>query len=145
MIAYRKTAALLLVLMMLFTLSCEDQIFPIVDCTNCLFEEPSSAQISVKVISSARMPLFTSITINVYEGDDVTGEKIYWYTPTDETTTVNVALNRTYTIEAVYTQTYQTYKAIDSAKPTVKYTESECEEPCWIVYNNRVNVRLKYR
>jgi hypothetical protein len=145
MSTYRKIFSIMLGLAMAITLSCDDQIFPLVDCSKCLNEEPSSAQLSISVISYAKIPYFTAITISVYEGDDETGERIYWYSPTDETTKVNVALNRTYTIVAVYRLENYTYKAIDTARPTVKYTESECEEPCWFVYNNKVNLRLKYR
>jgi hypothetical protein len=145
MITYRKLSSIILVLLMMFTLSCEDQIFPLVDCNNCLTQEPASAKITIRVISYAKIPYFTAITINVYEGDDTTGERIYWYSPTNETTTIDVALNRTYTIEAVYSLETYTYRAIDTARPTVKYTESECEEACWYVYDNKVNLRLKYR
>jgi hypothetical protein len=125
-----------------FSLSCDDQIFPLVDCNNYLSDEPSSA--TIKVQAFGRMQYYELTIVNVYEGTDTLGDLVYSYRPATETTYVDVALNRTYTFVATYQSSYKTYKAVDSATPRVKYTESECDEPCWYMYNNKVNLQIKY-
>jgi hypothetical protein len=140
----RKIIVFALFVSMIPTISCYDQIFPLIDCENCLTEEPVLTQIRVEVLPSQNLQLFGGVIINVYEGDDTTGTKIHSYLPVDDNSTVDVAPNRTYTFEAIFKLDGRTYRTIDSARPAVKYSESECDEPCWYVYNNKVNLKLKY-
>jgi len=137
----RKIVVAALLLPFIFTSSCE-KIFPIVDCNECLDYEPYQA--TVKVKTGHNYTVFGYVTVNVYEGTDTSGEKIKTYFPTSQTSVVDLTLNKTYTIEAIYLDKGKRYRALDSVKPSVKYTDSECDSECWYIYNNKVDLRLKY-
>ncbi len=137
----RKIVVAVLLLPLLFTVSCEE-IFPIVDCNECLDYEPYTATVFVKTGSNST--IYGSVTINIYEGIDTSGEKIKTYYPSGEESTVELNLNKTYIFEAIYIYDGKRYRAINSVNPSVKYTDSECDVECWYIYNNKVDLRLKY-
>lgn len=137
----RKVFIAVLLTPFIFSTSCE-KIFPIVNCNECLGYEPYEA--TVKVKTGSNYTIFGAVTVNVYEGNDTSGEKIKTFYPSDTESTVLLSLNKTYTLEAIYIEAGKTYRALDSVKPSVKYTDSECDEECWYIYNNRVDLRLKY-
>jgi hypothetical protein len=55
-----------------------------------------------------------------------------------------VKMNKTYTVTAKYQIDGNTYIAVDTATPRVKYTKDQCEEPCYFVYDRKLDLRLKY-
>jgi len=55
-----------------------------------------------------------------------------------------VSLNKKYTVTATYQIDGDTYIAVDSAFPRVKYTKEQCEDPCYFVYDRIVDLRIKY-
>jgi len=138
---FRKILIAALILPFIFTSSCEE-IFPIVNCNECLDYEPYTATITVK--TGSNYTIHGSVTINIYEGTDTSGEMIKTYYPSGEETTVELSLNKTYTFEAVYVDYDNKYRALNSVNPSVKYTDSECDFECWYIYNNKVDLRLKY-
>ncbi|MDX9930645.1 MAG: hypothetical protein RBS37_12430 [Bacteroidales bacterium] len=139
----RKIMALsLIIMMMVAAASCEKQMLVVADCSECYADEPGSAVIKIKI---REIPEYhTGITINVYEGSDTNSPLIYSFIVYNGEQTADVALNRTYTVEAVYRIDSRIYRAIDSVRPTLKYAKYDCDEPCWYIYNNIANVRLKY-
>jgi len=127
---------------MLSVFSCEKQMFVLVNCEDCTDTEPEFTQLLVKV--NSRPPLGTVI-VRVYEGNDTSSPLILTYTTqSGDERRIDAALNRTYTLEAEYKYAGKTYRVTDMVRPSVKYTKSECDEPCYYVYNNLVNLRLKY-
>lgn len=86
----------------------------------------------------------TSALVTVYEGEledsviyksALTGGNVYNFT---------VNLNKKYTVTAKYQVDGNTYIAVDTATPRVKYTKDQCEEPCYFVYDRKLDLRLKY-
>jgi len=134
----------LIILMMVFlTSSCEKQMMVIVKCRECVAEEPGSTRINIRL--SEDPLLFSKVSINIYEGDNTDGTLINSITINyGAISHFNVALNRTYTLEAIYRTATRVYRVYDSARPLVKYSESDCDEPCYYVYNNTADLRLKY-
>jgi len=55
-----------------------------------------------------------------------------------------VKMNKKYTVTAKYQINGYTYIAVDTATPRVKYTKDQCEEPCYFVYDRKIDLRLKY-
>ena len=137
-----KTAIIILMLVFM-TLSCEKQMLVIVKCKDCTAEEPVSAFIYIRL---SKDPLiFDRISINVYEGDNTSGLLIDSFEINyGVDRSISVGLNRTYTIEAIYRAGPRTYRVYDSARPLVKYSKSDCEEACYFVYNYNADLRLKY-
>jgi hypothetical protein len=123
------------VLVLLF--SCEKH--PIVNCSECEQEEPLKAKLEIRLENGY------NTTVNIYEGnleDSIIyiskfagSNRVYEYVP----------LNRKYTITATYYDRGNYYIVINSVIPRVVYDEYSCEEPCYYVYDRKVNLRLKYK
>lgn len=128
-------------LALIFLFSCEDSTFSISYCANCVLEEPETGTLEINLKKKFN---YNSVRISIYEGNLEDSLLLStWLTP-EARTTRNVSLNKTYTITASYYTAEATYIAITSVVPRVKYDETSCEEPCYFVYNNTVNLRLKY-
>jgi hypothetical protein len=118
--------------------SCEDKGW-FTDCSDCTSNEPEKAILLIKLKETESL-----VVINVYEGeleDSVLyGSTIFGGSEYNFT----VGLNKKYTVTATYNINGNTYTAIDSATPKVRYTETQCEEACYFVYDRVVDLRLKY-
>jgi hypothetical protein len=118
--------------------SCEDKGW-FTDCSDCTSNEPEKAILLIKLKETESL-----VVINVYEGeleDSVLyGSTIFGGSEYNFT----VGLNKKYTVTATYNIEGNTYTAIDSATPKVRYTETQCEEACYFVYDRVVDLRLKY-
>ncbi|TFG42673.1 MAG: hypothetical protein E4H43_02795 [Bacteroidia bacterium] len=118
--------------------SCEDMGW-ITDCSECTSNEPREGFLIIKLTGNV-----SPVLVNVYEGEiedsvlyafaSITGEK---YTP-------GINLNKKYTVTATYNIDNKTYIAVDSAIPKVKYTEDQCENPCYFIYDRVIDLRIKY-
>jgi hypothetical protein len=120
--------------------SCEEKgWFP--DCNDCTAEIPLTTDLFIKVTGTE-----LSVLISIYEGeleDSVLYDSAFVYHNVNEYTS-QVPVNKTYTITATYKVDDDTYIAVDSATPKVRYTEDQCEEACYYVYDREVDLRLKY-
>jgi len=118
--------------------SCEDRGW-IADCSECTSFEPWEGYLVVKLTGNE-----SPVMVSVYEGEvedsvlyafaEIEGEK---YTP-------GINLNKKYTVTATYNIGNKTYIAIDSAIPKVRYTEDQCEDPCYFIYDRVIDLRIKY-
>jgi len=104
-------------------------------------EIPRTTELLIKV-TDIEMP----VLISIYEGeleDSVLYDSVIVYNNVNEYTS-QVPVNKIYTITARYEIDDDTYTAVDSATPKVRYTEDQCEEACYYVYDREVDLRLKY-
>lgn len=118
--------------------SCEEMPF-IIECEECQTEEPIEATITISLSEDSNN---TSTEVIVYEGlleDNIIYTIIYSMT---DFTEVVVPLNKRYTIIAYYSQGHN-YRAVDSVVPRVRFDDQQCENPCYYVYDNTANLRLK--
>lgn len=119
--------------------SCEDEPL-IIDCAECQDEEPLEATIMIHLFDN---PKNATTEIVVYEGyleDNIIYTVISSITDFAE---VVVPLNKRFTITATYPMTSATYKAVDSVLPRVKFDDEQCENPCYYIYDNTANLKLK--
>jgi hypothetical protein len=118
--------------------SCEDKGW-FTDCSGCTSNEPKEAILLIKLKDTE-----SQVKINVYEGEledsVIYGSAVFWGSEYNFT----VGLNKEYTLTATYIIGGNTYTAIDSATPKVRFTETQCEEACYFVYDRVVDLRLKY-
>jgi hypothetical protein len=127
-----------------FTLlfSCEDIHTLLVDCSKCKKEEPSEAEVGIK-ITQDYVYKYGQIHINVYEGP--LEDSILFKTLTiSNDASCTLPLNKTYTFTASYLYPGKHYIAVNSVTPRVIYVDSQCDEPCYSIYDNTINLRLKY-
>jgi len=134
----RKLFIPLINLIIIFAMSCEGSEFS-VKCSDCTTTEPHEATLECRVdLSNIKM-------IHIWEGkleDGVLIDSMLKYS-----TSVfkkNVPLNKHYTITATYIIDNKTYIAVGSALPRVRHTTNKCDQPCYYVYGNEVDLRLKY-
>ena len=113
----------------------------IVKCPDCLAEEPTKAIINVKLDLAS---IGYETIIKVYEGN-IEDSIIYdSFKTTSSSNTISVTLNKKYTVTATYYISDNYYVAIDSATPRVKFEKSQCDNPCYFIYDKNIDLRLKY-
>jgi hypothetical protein len=129
-----------LLIIFIFSLSCEDQ-GRIVKCPDCLSTEPTKTDLEIKLDES----LYGSTTvINVYEGNLEDSVIYQSFKTSSSSTSTSVTLNKKYTVTATYYLSGNYYIAVDSATPRVRYEKSQCDDPCFYIYDRKIDVRLKY-
>jgi len=138
----RKVFRIIFLLILCTFFSCEES--PLfINCPDCTEEEPLETDIEIKLESRTDG---ANTLINVYEGN-LENSFIYtsFYTSSNNSlTSVSVAINKKYTITATYFKTNNKYIAVDSATPRVKYDKEQCDNPCYMVYDRKCDLRLKY-
>ncbi|NSW95183.1 MAG: hypothetical protein HPY62_10805 [Bacteroidales bacterium] len=119
--------------------SCEEQLI-FVDCSKCKTGEPLNTDLVIKIYSAENVPA----VITIYEGN-LEDNIVYSTFVIGNQNVVNqtVSINKKYTVTAKYNIGNKDYLVVDSTTPRVKFDESSCEDPCYFVYNNKVNLRLK--
>ena len=136
-----KVIRLILFLFMAILFSCEEVV--LVDCNKCTREEPADADLSIKLSDTYNTSRISDI--NIYEGD--LEDNILFGTTSaySKGITYKVPLNKKYTVTVTYYLSSGTYTAVDSALPRVKYDKDQCDNPCYYVYDNSINLKLKYQ
>jgi len=126
----------LLICVLIF--SCEEQgTFAI--CDDCTADEPFTATLEFTL----NHPESTSKKVLVYEGN-IEDSILYATMNTNGTRlSITVNLNKLYSATATYYIPGDYFRVADSAFPRAKYTESQCEEPCYYVYDTKLDLRLK--
>ena len=127
-------------LIMVISFSCEKPLV-IVNCDECTSTEPTDGDLKIKLSDNAGGG--TTI-VNIYSGTIEENILIRTLTTTSSETSVSVILKKKYTVTALYYIEGNYYTAVDSATPVVGYTKSQCTDPCYYLYDNVVNLRLKY-
>jgi hypothetical protein len=136
----KAISGILLFLVIAISFSCEKRGFLIVDCTECYTEEPKDATLEIKLDAVFYLPTL----IRIYEGN-LEDSIIYRDLKTSLTKiTVTVPVNNKYTVTAKYYLDGRYYIAVNSITPRVKYDKETCNDPCYYVYNKKVDLRLKY-
>jgi len=137
----RLSGKIFLLVSLIFSFSCEDQGL-IVKCPDCTENEPLKTELEIKLNLSDYGSLSTLIT--VYEGN-IEDNVIYdTFQTKDDNTRITVSLNKKYTVTATYFIPDNSYVAVDSATPKVRFEKSQCDSPCYFVYDRILDLRLKY-
>lgn len=136
-----KFFKIIMLLLLSVGFSCEKPY--LVQCDDCLEEDPVNARVTVRLSDELNV---SGIEILVYEGDlddnimyNISNTMVY------DRMIITVPVNKKFTFVAVYSMSSGVYRAVDSATPGVRYDKEQCEEPCYFVYDNKVDLRLKYQ
>lgn len=129
-----------LALLLLF--SCEEGL--ITDCTECDPEGINQPQLAIYIRNPEYEPINPLVTI--YEGsmeDSIVLKRInvnesYSYI------TYDAVLYKDYTVTVEFFINSVKYVAIGAACPKVRYDESTCDAPCYYLYDNVIDLRLRY-
>lgn len=121
-------------------LSCEKQGY-IVNCSDCTTVEPSKTDLEVKLDNSYYL---NSVKIDVYEGNLEDNVLYSSFSASVKNTTISVTINKMYTVTATYYISNNYYIAVDSATPGVKYEKNQCNNPCYFIYDRKIDLRIKH-
>jgi len=126
---------------MVVLFSCEESRLSPGFCATCLPDKPENGtlEISLKKVFSDQ-----TVRIRIYEGNFEDSLLLATWITAEANTSWNVSLNKSYTLTASYYFNGSTYIAVNSVFPRVKYDETTCDEPCYYVYDKKVNLRLKW-
>jgi hypothetical protein len=127
---------------LIFLFSC-DKILLFVSCSGCTKVEPKTATIEIKIDDAMLIAPWETI-VRIYSGNLEDNVLLYTSDGAYSDLKYTVTINRKYTITATYIIKGVAYNAVDSVFPKVGYEKDQCAEPCYFVYDNQVNLRLKY-
>jgi len=125
--------------LLMFTFSCEKTGY-LVTCSECTVEEPTTASLSAELDPT----YWSSAVINIWEGNMEDSILIGSYQTYGKTFVQELTLNIKYTITATYHVGEKEIIAVDGATPRVRYDKSQCDEPCYFVYDRKCNLKLNY-
>lgn len=128
----------LIFLLIVVSFSCEEQGW-IVKCSECISTEPEAVSVTMR-LTYTDLPA----EIKIYEGE--LEDSILYASAiiSGDSYSYSVIINKKYTITATYQIDNNTYTAVDSAVPRVRYSTNDCEDPCYFAYDKEVDLRLKY-
>jgi hypothetical protein len=136
----KKILILIFSLIIIIIMSCEGSEF-FIKCSDCTKNEPYEATLTCQITSNSYSGTLVQIWEGKLEDSIFVDSKRLFSSLTFKTT---VALNRHYTITATYIIDNKIYIAVGSAYPKVKRSNSKCDEECYFIYGNEVDLRLKY-
>jgi hypothetical protein len=134
----RRMLLAILFLILAICFSCEEKGW-FVKCQDCLEDEPELGNLYIKL-----SPLASAVRLSIFEGDLEDSVLYHSDNITWPDYSYQVPLNKKYTVTATYNIEGKKYIAVDSATPRVKYTEDQCKDPCYYVYDNNLNLSIKY-
>lgn len=124
-----------------FTLlfSCETPLY--VDCEECYTDQPVDC--TVEILLGSDYGAQQRVDVVIYFGKMEDGVIIDSY-QASYSTTFRALINNEYTIVATTITNGKEYRAVNSVKPEYQLIEGMCEENCYIIRDNVVNMQLKY-
>jgi len=135
----RPVKRILLFFVLIISFSCEDMEQYFVNCSECLTNKPEAALLEIKTEKTGN-----EILINIYEGnveDNILYESFLTISSSIQR---SVPINKRFTLTATYSYEGNNYITVNSVMPRVKYTEDQCDDPCYFVYDKVVDLKLKY-
>ena len=128
--------------LILLVCSCSEKIFTAgVDCEECYQIKPDSAYLTVELTID---DTYESIPLVVYRNEVEKRDKEYVDTAYESPYYLLVPVNSEYSVEAEYIKGNSKIIAIDGARIKIRHVSSECDEECWIIEGDELNMELKY-
>lgn len=116
--------------------SCEELM--IINCSECSINEPTEVYIEINLENTA-----SAIVITVYAGKLEENIVLSQRVTFNQNAYEKVPLNREITVTAEYKIDGNTCIAVNSVSPHVVYEENQCSDPCYYVFDRKVDLRLK--
>jgi len=134
--------SLFVTLSLLLLLSCEEG--NITNCNYCYTSNDYDVVLHIRYRNLKNVPMNPVVTL--YEGnisDSIILEK-YYITDPYSGIDYYAMLYKDYSATLEFTLGGRKYKTTAAACPKVRYDETTCEEPCWYVYDNIIDLRLRF-
>jgi hypothetical protein len=125
----------------LICFSCDEKLYTgDVDCNECYIDRPSKADLIINVTVDYKFP---AVPIVIYEGNIEEGKIVFSDTAYSSPFQVTVKVNQRYAVRAEYNANGSTYYGVDGTKIKVLTVSDACDETCYVVEDERMDVRLK--
>lgn len=137
----RISIAIAMAVMLLF--SCEGG--SVTDCREC--NPGSIGKVTLKLYVRNPEAIPSNPIITLYEGaieDSLVLRRYTMEDPYAVTIYYDAMLYKNYTASVEFYLSGRKYIMIDAACPQVKYDETSCDEPCYYIYDNVIDLRLRY-
>ncbi|MFO7723824.1 MAG: hypothetical protein R6V49_11445 [Bacteroidales bacterium] len=140
-----KPAAFIVVLLILFIMSCENSEIRNNACDPCLAEPPDSGNLIIQFSVNNK---HIDVPYAVYLGDFEEGMKIHGDTARNQEVSIQFKADETYSVVAEYWLDGQKTLVVDGAK--IKTRKMQCPDPedsestisCWYVIPGRIDVTV---
>lgn len=122
--------------------SCEESF--VSDCRDCYLESVPPAQLKILYRNPDYVPLNPKVTL--YEGPIENGIIIRQYVIEEAVSFIEVdaILYKDYSATLEFFIDGRKYITTAAACPKTGYDEDSCDEPCYFVYDNVLDLRLRY-
>jgi hypothetical protein len=133
---------IILTITILLLFSCEEGY--LTDCTRCYTSQNYSVILKINLDNHDRN--FENPVFTLYEGpvsDGVIIEK-YQLRNTNSIVYQDALLYKDYSATLEFSYNGRQYVTTAGACPKVRYDETTCEQPCWYIYDNIIDLNLRY-
>jgi hypothetical protein len=121
--------------------SCEEYLGSSVDCSQCYWDKPDSADLIIHLTIDSKHP---AVPIVVYR-ENVEDRIVDWIDTARETPYyLFSAVNQFYSVAAEYRVDGKTIVAIDGDEIKAKHVSDACDYACWIVTGGILEAELKF-
>jgi hypothetical protein len=133
-------SAIVVILAMILTFSCENTGVFGVNCDECYSVEPDSADLVIYLTINSENPY---VPIKLYRGN-IENKELDWVdTAMTKEYKLYSAVDQDYSVEAYYKSGGKTVIAVDGDKITTSLVTDVCDNDCWIIKGGVLNARLK--
>jgi hypothetical protein len=121
--------------------ACGEKVFTEnVNCSECFTPEPDSVYLYVDLTINDE---YTEIPLVIYRGDVENDQIDYIDTAYSTPYVLAVAIDQEYSVKAKYRKKDQTLFAIDGTRIKTLLVTATCDQDCYIIRNDRVNVEIR--
>lgn len=128
-------------LLFLLLLSCEDRF--VTDCRKCTEEGIGDVKLELFLGGSTVNEPFYKI-VTVYEGAIEDSLILRRFGSEMGYMEIDAMLYKNYTVTLGFSIKGKRYITVDAVCPKVRYDESSCKLPCYYIYDNVADLRLRY-
>ncbi|MFC2098949.1 hypothetical protein ACFLSP_04305 [Bacteroidota bacterium] len=121
--------------------ACEEYIGPEVNCDDCFYEKPDSADLVIHLTINDNHP---EVPIVLYRGN-VEDKQVDWVDTARETPFyIYSKVGQLYSVAAEYKVDGKKIIAIDGDGMKAKHVSDACDYSCWVVTGGYLKVELKF-
>jgi hypothetical protein len=131
----------IVLLALAFVGACEEYLGPTVECDDCFYEKPDSADLVIHLTINTTHP---EVPIVLYRGN-VEDNQVDWIDTARETPYYLYSkVGQLYSVSAEYKVDGKTIVAIDGDGMQAKHVSDACDYECWVVTDGYLKAELKF-
>jgi hypothetical protein len=129
-----------IITLLVIAFSCENGASFGVDCNECYYDRPDSADLIIYITINSENPY---VPIKLFRGD-VENNQLDWVdTVYSKEYRLYSEVGQTYSVEAKYKSGSKDILAVDGDKISTSLVTDVCDQDCWIIKGGILDVRLK--